>query len=52
MKTLKICGSFFCGLKKFFLKIARNIATHEGPTREMFGKWMPQIIENFIKNVN
>uniref|UniRef100_A0A915MHH5 Uncharacterized protein n=1 Tax=Meloidogyne javanica TaxID=6303 RepID=A0A915MHH5_MELJA len=28
--------------------IARNIATHEGPTREMFGKWMPKIVENFI----
>ncbi|CAK5009913.1 unnamed protein product [Meloidogyne enterolobii] len=30
------------------IKIARNIATHEGPTREMFGKWMPKIVENFI----
>nr|CAD2135219.1 unnamed protein product [Meloidogyne enterolobii] len=30
------------------IKIARNIVTHEGPTREMFGKWMPKIVENFI----
>ncbi|KAL7077439.1 hypothetical protein ACQ4LE_003036 [Meloidogyne hapla] len=34
------------------IKIARNIATHEGPTREMFSKWMPNIIENFIKKFN
>uniref|UniRef100_A0A914MPG2 Uncharacterized protein n=1 Tax=Meloidogyne incognita TaxID=6306 RepID=A0A914MPG2_MELIC len=34
------------------IKIARNIATHEGPTREMFGKWMPKIVENFITKLN
>uniref|UniRef100_A0A914LJF8 Uncharacterized protein n=1 Tax=Meloidogyne incognita TaxID=6306 RepID=A0A914LJF8_MELIC len=34
------------------IKIARNIATHEGPTREMFGKWMPKIVENFIIKLN
>uniref|UniRef100_A0A914GTM0 Uncharacterized protein n=1 Tax=Globodera rostochiensis TaxID=31243 RepID=A0A914GTM0_GLORO len=31
------------------LKIGRNIVSHEGPTREMFLKWVPQLLENAIE---
>uniref|UniRef100_A0A915DGA9 Kinesin-associated protein 3 n=1 Tax=Ditylenchus dipsaci TaxID=166011 RepID=A0A915DGA9_9BILA len=34
------------------LKIARNISMHEGPTHEMFYKWMPQLLENAISGIS
>lgn len=33
------------------MKIARNVASHDGPTQSMFAKWIPQLIENILERL-